>query len=125
MVEQRHDPEECNEAGEDDAPDSQLWCRKEERGNELQYAHHPIKLARMPPRPKPRTNISRSRQINYCGNRKDCSQGVGENVRKPVCPHHRLLSNRDREITQDIGFHLEFLEAVFHNITKAYDALER
>lgn len=58
MVEQHHDPDECNEAGEGDAPDPQLGYRKEERGKELQYAHHPIKLARMLPLTKPRANIS-------------------------------------------------------------------
>ena len=32
------------------------------------------------------------------------------------------LSNCDRKITQDVGFHLEFLEPVFHDIADANDA---
>jgi hypothetical protein len=43
MVEQRHQLEECNQAGEDDAPDSQNWNRKEERRKELQHPPWPDK----------------------------------------------------------------------------------
>src|SRR5580698_10795473 len=103
MIEQSHDPEKRDEASQNDAPDSEQGHREKERRKKLQHTHHAIKLPRMPPLTKPRANIAGSREINRSIDCKDHGQAAGEKMRKAVCPHGRLLSNRDRKVAQDIG----------------------
>ena len=124
MVEQGHGPEECEKAGKNASPDSQLGRRKEGRGDELHHAHNLVKLARISLLPKPRAQIARSGQVDYRGNRKDRGQAVGKQMRNTMCPHGRLLSHCDREIAQDTRFQLNFLKPVFHDIAHADDAGE-
>jgi hypothetical protein len=72
-----------------------LGHRKEEGREELQYAHGPINLARIPPLAEPRADIRISRHIDYRDDHEDRGQDVSEKMRKAAYPHSHLLSNRD------------------------------